>query len=195
MTRFLLASLLLCATPARSEDAKTPASPEIVKSVEEFVKAPVSDLPPDSIEGFLRVDPETLPKKLQGPYQARRLELYTLKQLVENKKKGMIRMMDKTCDVPQETKADSSGVYKAAGFGEITPDDVACAVDRTHCSEQELMCEFTLRETIDVDKKGKKKYHFFLNPNDPLMAIVTACRNNSGGQTNFFGAMTPTCTH
>lgn len=195
MTRLLLALLVPACSVFAADDAKPPASPEIVKSVDEFVKTPMSDLPPDAIEGFLRVDPSTLPKRLQEPYRSRRLELYTLKQMVDSKKKGMIRMMDKTCDVPEETNAATAGVLKGAGYGEITAEDVNCSMERTHCSEKELMCEFTLREVVEVAKGGKKKYRFFLHPNDPLMAIVTACRGNTGGQTNFFGAMTPTCTH
>lgn len=188
----LLLALWL-AVSARAE--KAPASPEIVKSVDEFVKTPTADLPPDAIEGFLKVDVETLPKKLQDAYRAKRLELYVLKQLADGKKKGMMRMPEKACDVPEETVAANAAVYKAAGLGEIESNEVECVQDRTHCSQRELMCEFTLRVVVEKDKKGNKRFRFFLSPNDPLMAIVAACRNVGGKDSNFFGSMTPSCLH
>jgi hypothetical protein len=171
------------------------ATPETIKGVEKFLKTPVNELPTESIEGFLRVDPNTLPAKLQDKYKARRIELYTLKQLAEGKKKGLMRMMDKTCNIPEETKGGSGGVYQAAGYNEIDGSEVDCASKRTGCSTQEMMCEFTLRLVIETDPKGKKKYRWFLNPRDPLMAIVTACRGGTGDNSNFFGGMTASCTH
>jgi hypothetical protein len=185
--------LLLAASPVRAGDK---ASPETVREVEAFLKVPTSDLPPGRIDAFLAIDLDSLPAKLQVPFKAKRVELYTLKQLAEGKKKGTIRTPDANCDVPKDAKSGQAKVLLMAGYEEITDDELSCVMSRTKCSERELMCEFSLQEVIElVGKKKEKRYRFFFHTRDPIMAVVGGCRGGNGQQTNFFGRGAPICSH
>jgi hypothetical protein len=191
MTSWLLALFLAGPAPAADADKAT------LKMVEFFIKAPVSELPPDHIEEFLAVDPDTLPKKLREPYKGKRLELYTLKQLSAGKKKGFFRMPEQDCAIPKDAKSNDIKALKFAGYEEIPEDEKDCVEKITHCNEHQLMCEFTLQIVIEtVGKKKKERVrHIFLHQNDPLMAVVAQCRAGVGGQTNFFGTLKPSCAH
>ena len=191
MTALLL--LLLASSPVL---AGGKASPETVKEVEAFLKAPTSELPPDKIDDFLAIDPDSLPAKLRTPFRAKRVELYTLKQLAEGKKKGTIRTPDADCSIPKDAKSGEAKILLMAGYSEITGDELDCVKSRTKCTERDLMCEFSLQEVVErVGKKKEIKYRFFFHERDPMMAVVAGCRGGTGGQTNFFGRGGPICSH
>lgn len=177
-----------------ASSAAAPATKDEVALVEKFLKLPTSELQPAAIDKFVTIDPETLPKKLRKPYQAKRVELYTLKQLGEGKKKGLIRTVPDDCAEPTDAGSKDGSVLLMAGYEEVQGDDVNCVMERTKCTEREMMCDFTLRIVVERKPKGKK-YRFFFHPNDPLMAIVAACRKSTGGQNNFFSSVTATCLH
>jgi hypothetical protein len=187
MIPLLLAALVL--SPARAAES----SQEDAALVEKFLKTDTADLPPGAIDHFMQVDPQSVPAKLRKKFEAKKFELLTLKQLAEGKKKGVIRTPEKNCAVPTEVKSNEARILLMAGYEEVTSDDVQCVMERTHCNEQQLMCEFTLQ--IVIEKKGaQKKYRFFFHPKDPIFAIIAACRKSTGGQNNFFSAMTATCS-
>jgi hypothetical protein len=180
---------------AEQAKAEAPAAKDTVELVKAFLQTPTEQLPPDFIPEFLGIDPETLPKKLQQPYLAKRLELYTLKQLVEGKKKGIVRMPDADCSIPKESKSDSAGVLKMAGYETITDDEERWVMDKTKCTERDLMCEFTLQVVNTKGKKpGSERRLLFLNPRDPIFALIGQYRAvGRQKQTNFFGIGSPTC--
>lgn len=191
----LLLFLLVLSGSASAAEAK--ADPETVKMVEAFVKAPTTDLPPEDIPDFLAVDPETLPKRLKESFAAKKLELYTLKQLAGGQKKGTVRTPDKECAVPKEAKSAKPGTLRMAGYTEITEMDEQCLIQRTQCSERELMCEFSLQILLEKgDPKEPPRRRYFLYPKDPIMSVVAACRNKgAGSQSSFFGIGQPLCSH
>lgn len=169
------------------------------KFVQEFLKIPVADLQADEIEDYLTIDPKTLPKRLQKPYEARKFELFTLRHLAMSKTHGLIRTPDKDCAIPTEVKSTDPIMIKRAGYVEIGEDEEQYLMDKTKCSERELMCETTLQIVIIKDAKtGKaKKARYFIYPNDPIMPLIAGYRQGRevGGSTNFFGQPTMLCSH
>ena len=162
--------------------------------VKAFIKAPTSSLPPDSIERFISVDGAVLPKKLRRPYEAKKLELQTLRNISRSRKRGMMRTPEADCSAPPESRGRTAGLLKLAGFEEISEEEEAFLMKETKCTEEELMCEFSL--TAAVEKKGKRKIlRYFLHENDVLFALVGKFRAGPRGDTNFFGIPRPTCYH
>lgn len=180
--------------PAEAK-AEAPASKDTVELVQAFLDTPIEELPPEFVPDFLAVDPDTLPKNLQQPYLAKRLELYTLKQIVESKKKGIVRMPEADCAMTKEAKSDSSGVLKMAGYEEISDDEELWLMRQTRCTEHDLMCEFTLQVvTTKAKKASPARKSMFLHPKDPMFALVAQYRQvGRVKQTNFFGIGFPTC--
>jgi hypothetical protein len=70
---------------------------------------------------------------------------------------------------------------------------VDCVETRTKCTEEDLICEFTLNVTVKQAKSGPRK-RFFIHSKDPLMTKVAECRGKGGGQTNFFGSSGVGCS-
>lgn len=179
--------------PAAAEGAVPAADQE--KLVKAFLDTPTAELPPDLVPEFLAVDPLTLPKKMRQPYAAKRLELYTLKQIVDGKKRGTVRMPVEDCSIEKESKAESAKILLMAGFALITEDEEKFVMDKTQCTERDLMCEFSL-QIVRVEATKKKPAHrlLFMHPRDPLFALVGQYREvGRVKQTNFFGVAGPVC--
>ena len=203
MTGAILAALLALpwAGTARSEDVSQAApaaagvlDADTLEMVEAFLKLPAEQLPAAYIPRFLAVDPAALPKKLRRPYEARRLELYSLKQLGQTRKKGNILLPDDHCEAPKEAKSQDIAVLKMAGYVEITEDEEIWLTQRTRCTEQDMLCEFTLQildEKVGSGKKARPRRRYFLFCHvgcDPLMVLVGVHREHiNDPNTNFFG--------
>ncbi|MBI5241330.1 MAG: hypothetical protein HY926_12730 [Elusimicrobia bacterium] len=202
MARSLWPALLILSLPAAAWagalaelKAEAPAADDKVKLVQAFLDMPTAELPADLVPEFLAVDPATLPEKLREPFAAKRLELYALKQIVGGKKRGAVRMPEENCAIEKEAKADSARILMMAGFGPITEDEERFVMDKTNCTERDLMCEFSL-QIVGVKAAKKKPAHrlLFLHLRDPLMALVGQYREMGRvKQTNFFGIGGPVC--
>jgi hypothetical protein len=179
--------------------AAPPGQQDDVKFAETFVATPVDALTPAAIGRFMRLDAKALPPKLRLKHEARRVELQALRQLSESKKKGLIRSPEKDCAIPAEAKSDEASPLTMAGFSEIQEDEEQMLLEKTQCTERDLMCESSLQIVVLRDKKTNKitGRRLFLYPSDPLMALVAAYRSsrNVGGNTNFFGRPNVLCTH
>lgn len=198
----MAAALLAGAAPAWARHKAKPSAADAgtadaddVKLVRLFLKLPTADLPEEAVPHFLEIDPETLPKKLREPYKGKRLELYTLKQMADNKKKGLIRSPDPACEQVQQAKSQDIAALRLAHYEEISVQDELCLEKQTHCTERGMMCEFSLQIVDEKKKKGKLR-HYFLYPGDPLAVLLIPCRPGTkvGGNSNFFSAMKPSCT-
>ncbi len=184
-----LALWLAPSLPAASPAALDRDTLDMVKA---FLQIPTESLPPEHIPRFLAVDPAALPAKLRRPFRAKRLELHALKRIADGRKKGAARAPAPDCAIDQEAASGAPGILAMAGFVEISEDEERHLMQRTRCSERELMCEFTLQ--IAAGKKGSGR-RLFLQPKDPLMALVGEYRQfGRVKQTNFFGASGPQCT-
>ena len=195
LSRALIASIILAVSAAAAEPKPEKLDPDTLAMVEAFLKRPLSELPAQHIDRFVAVDPLSLPLRLRAKYEARRLELFTLKSLAAGKKKGTVRMPEKDCAIPDDTRArGGAAIYKMAGYMELFEDEVEHLKGRTKCTEPELMCEFSLRIVVETRNK-RKDIKYFLHVKDPLSALVAEYRSQRRSrQTNFFGTMAPTCT-
>lgn len=198
LTPALLRALIAAITLAGSAAEPKKLDADTLEMVESFLKLPIEKMPPDHIGRFVAVRSEQLPEKLRKKFEARKLELHTLKQLAANKKRGYVRSPEKDCAVPDDTKGGSVGVYKQAGYSVIEEDEADFLIKRTKCTMEELMCEFTLRVSVEkkLVKGVEKKFRtFMLHDRDPLYALLAEYRTaGESRNTNFFGGMVPTCT-
>lgn len=200
----MLPLILLAALAASTAPAAAPASTETVHLVELFLKAPIDQLPPESLERLLGLDPESLPKKLRRPYQARSLEIQSLKHMADRKKKGSVLTPEDKCEVPKPAKSQDVKVLMGAGYQEITDEEERWLTQKTRCTEHDMLCEFTLQILDEQRGTGKKKTverRYFLYCRgascDPLMILVGVHRAGAKApQSNFFGVQSsPICSH
>lgn len=185
-----LAAGLCAAAPAKK------AAPEVLKLVNYFLETPTGNLAPEAVESFLAVDPDSLPKKLRNRYQSKRIELLALKHTTErNARKGNFRIHDENCAPPPGSKGTDPAVFRAGGFWEeIREEEESFLLRETSCSEEDLMCEFSLQIALEKDRKGRVVRRYFLHPNDPLMAYIATFRSGKGtGNTKFLGLGGPNC--
>ncbi len=190
-------ALILVAALAATKPCYAALDSQTEKELPRFVKMSVSDMNPDYIEHMLSIDPADVPAKHRKAFDAKRLELYTMKQLGEGKRKGTIRMPDKACSVPKEAKSEDIKVLQMAGYLEIYENEMVYLETNTHCTERQMACEFSL-QVVHEHVPGKKEVRtrYFLHSKDPLMALVGQYRESGGHHdTNFFGQNTfPQCS-
>jgi hypothetical protein len=179
--------------PAASQPA--PLDPDTMDMVKAFLKMPTEQLPVEHIPKFLAVDPEALPANLRQRFVAKKVELYTLKQLADGRKRGAVRMPEENCAAPKDSKSSMIGILHMAGYVDITEDEEKFVEDHTHCTENDLMCEFTLQIVVErVGKKKEPRRTLLLHVKDPLMTLVGQYRDQGREkQTNFFGMMGVSC--
>ena len=192
MTRALLL-LALLAGPCRAEPDH-----DTLKMVEVFVQTPVADLPSEHIDEFLAVDAGTLPKKLREPYQRRKLELMTLKQLSHAKKKGILIASDDKCEIPHEAKSGEIKMLKYVGYQEIAVDEKEWVEKKTKCTEHQMLCDFTLQIVDEKKRPPRRRYFLYCKSAacDPLYVLIGTYRAKIRGEsTKFFGSGGPSCTH
>jgi hypothetical protein len=162
--------------------------PDTLEMVKAFLKMPTKELPAEHVPKFLAVDPEALPKPLRKPFQAKRIELYTLKQLADGKKRGSVRMPEANCDIPKDTRSTSAATLRMAGYEEIEELEEDYVMQQTKCTEHDMMCEFTLQILmLPKSKNGGKTRLLFLYDEDPLFALVAQYRQHGQSSTHFFG--------
>ncbi|MCX5795016.1 MAG: hypothetical protein NTY77_05950 [Elusimicrobia bacterium] len=194
MRRAIGAAALLAVFLGLAPAAAWSLDPDTMEMVKAFVKMPTSELPADSIPRFLAVDPAELPAKLRKSFLAKRVELYTLKQLADGKKRGGVRMPEADCAVPKEGQSDSAEILLLAGYEEINDLEEDYVLQVTKCTEHDLMCEFSLQVLAQPKgKKGGPRRRLFLHQNDPAFALVGLFRQHGKASTHFFGVGGVSC--
>lgn len=193
MPSIFLAALL--AAPAVSAPVKTAeksAASDDEKFVDYFLKTDTGELNPALIPRFMALDLEKIPAKKRDGVAVKRLELKALRKSAEAKTKPPIRRagaepLDK-CAV-EEGGPDILQKLRIGGFVEITDSEERFVMEKTKCTECELVEEFTLTRVAvhkDPKKKGRPEGHIFLHSKDVLMALVAQYRDGGKGGTNFF---------
>lgn len=182
--------------------APVPADTETVKLVEEWTAAPVAELPPEEIDDFLKIDPESLPASLRPRYQGRALELRTLRHLAAGRRKGAVRIPEEDCAAPKEAKGENIQQLKLAGYQEIMEAEAQYLLKNTKCTERQLQCEFSVTFLQEKDegvgprrRVAAARRRSFIHPRDPLMALIMELRTHGRRRnTDFFGLSSfPTC--
>ena len=176
------------------------ASSKQIKLVDYFLKTPTKNLNPDLVPDFLAVGEKNLPRSLRQGYVSKVMELYALRDVARGKKEGLvrtpndsspscrefhirkgIRMYSSMFSKPLFQGKDIPGIIRLlhmAYFSEISSDYLPCVKKRTQCTQQDMVCDFTL--TILSIKKGKRRaYRYFIYQNDPLGAVSSLCSHPS----------------
>ena len=182
-------ALILAAATAAANPCYAALDAQTAKEIPRFVKLDVGSMTPEYIQHMLAVNDDDVPVKYRKAFQAKKLQLYSMRQLGEGERKGTIRMPDNDCSIPKEAKSSDTGMLKMAGYTEITEDEELYLEKNTRCSQREMMCEFSL-QVVHQHTAGRKEVRtrFFLMPQDPLMALVIEYRQKGGSHdTPFFG--------
>ncbi len=185
------------------------ASKDQVKLVEYFLKTPTKNLNPDMVPAFLSVGSQNLPKKLREKYTAKVMELYSLRKTAEGKKEGFIRTPDDSSPQCREFRVKKglrmySSVFpkdlikgksvpeimrmlRLGHFARLSGQYMPCLQKKTQCTEQDMVCGFTLNILSAKKGKGRRNY-YFIYENDPLGVAYSLCeRPGVGKNTHFFG--------
>ena len=186
--------LLLLAAPAFADDAG-PDEETRIKTVRYMLKTPLDEASPTVVAAFLKLDPETLPANLRQKARAKQMEVEAIVKIHKGKKKGPFRFPDSKC-VPKryEGQRGVDVMKMIMGNTEVEPDEVDYIRLKTNCSEDQLICEFSLNVVV-INRPGKPPLQrYFLMDSDPIMAIVAEKRGGGGSAgNNYFGALKPSC--
>lgn len=190
----LLALLLLLACPAFAAD-DGPDEETKIKMVKYMLKTPLDEANPDLVAGFMKLDPDTLPANLRTKARGKQMEIDAIVKIHKGKKKGPFRFPDPKC-VPKRYEGQSGvNVMKMIqGNNEVEPDEVDYIRLKTNCSEDQLMCEFSLNIVV-ITRPGKPPLQrYFLMEADPIMALVAEKRGGGASAgNNYFQALKPSC--
>lgn len=193
----LCAGLLLqpaAAGAARAADAGT-ASAEQVQLTQVVLRTPTAELDPTLAGAFLKLDPETLPRKWRSKARGKQLELNALIRVAEGKKKGVIRVIgSEECKPPRPAPADIP-MMMMLGFIEAEEWAVGAAGVQTDCTELDMQCQFSLH-IVEMGKKAKPPRRYFFQEKDFMLFIVRMKEKSlEAKQTGFFGTGFLKCQH
>ena len=192
MMTLLLAAWMACAVPVCAAEIDAETDRQIVEYV---LKTPTPDLDPKLAGRFLALDAAAMPTKKREKARAKQMELQTLLKISKGEKKSGIRWISAgSCTAKRYTPADI-GPLLMAGFLEVEEDAVDYVDKKTNCTEDDLICEFTLSVVLVPRKKGPPLKRYLLHSHDPINALMAEYRGGAGGQTNFFGRGVFTCNH
>lgn len=184
------------------------ASSDQIKLVKYFLKTPTKNLNPDLVPDFLAVGEKNVPSKLRQGYVSKVMELYALRNVAEGNKQGFVRTPDDSAPSCREfhvkkgirmySSVFSKHLMKGHSFPEIvrlmrlghfsrlSSDYMPCLRQKTKCSQQDMVCNFTL-SVVSVKKGKNRRYYYFIYGNDPLAVVYSLCTHPGlGKNTNFF---------
>lgn len=172
------------------------ASPEQVQLTDIVLKTPTGELDPALAGAFLKLDTDTLPKKLRSKARGKQFELNALIKVAQGKKMGSIRPIGADqCTPPKPKPEDIPMMTGFLGFVEVTEWGVAAAGSQTECTELDMQCQFSLH-IVDMGPKAKPPRRYFFQEKDPMKTIVEMKEKNiDAKQTQFFGTGFLKCQH
>ena len=217
MRRLIFVTLCVLAT-LMSSSAFASTDKKTLALVDYFLATPLIKIKASLVPEFLAIDPKTLPQKLRTKYESKRLELYALKKAAAGIKEGFVRnpnTADSHCkeitlrngvtfytsNFPEEvihgmTLSHLLLALNLAHFIEVPESEIPCVQQKTQCSQEDMVCDFTL--SVLAVKKGKReRLRYFLFEHDVLGEVVALCRSPGlGRNTNFFSEKpNPICSH
>ena len=188
----------LCAPGLARAKAKKHES-KATALVELFLKTPVDQLPADEVDEFMAVDAQKLPERLRGPCEAKKAQLRALRKVYELENGGGPRSgapAPKGCSAPLEGGEALVQYLGKAGFALITRQEKDWLAANTHCTQKQMMCEFSLTVVQRKAKdKRKPKTWYLLHAKDPLYMLVGMKRQGQvrQGSGSFGESSFPTC--
>lgn len=188
-----LALVLLLAAPVLAAESG-PDEATRVKIAEYMLKTPMNEADPTLVSGFMKLDPDSLPKKMRDKVRGKQMEIDAVVKIHNGKKKGPFRF-PATCQPKVYEGPEGMRLMKMImGNAEIESDEEEYLELKGNCTEEQLMCEFSLNVVL-MKRPGKPPLkRYFLMEQDPLMAWVAEKRGGGASAGNqYFQEMKPSC--
>jgi len=187
----LLLVFLCLAVPAFADG---PDEATKIKMVEYMLKTPMNEANPDLVAGFMKLDPETLPKKLRDKARGKQMEIDAIVKLHKGKKKGPFRF-PVACEIKRYEGPEGIRIMNyIIGNEEIAWEEEEYIEKKANCTEEQLICEFSLNIVLMKRKDKPPLKRYFLMGQDPLMALVAEKRAGGASAGNaYFQELKPTC--
>jgi len=188
-------ALFLClagfAVPAKAEG---PDEATRIKIAEYMLKTPMSEADPTLVSGFMKLDTSTLPKKIRDKARAKQMEIDAVVKIHAGKKKGPFRFPVSCQPKIYEGEEGLRAMKMIIGNEEIAQEEEEYLELKGNCTEDQLMCEFSLNIVL-IKRPGKPPLkRYYLMQQDPLMAWLAEKRGGGASAGNkYFQEMKPSC--
>jgi len=142
----------------------------------------------------MKLDPETLPKKIRDKTRAKQMEIDAVVKIHDGKKKGPFRFPSPTCTPKRYGPEGVRIMAMIMGNEEIAWEEEEYLELKGNCTEDQLICEFSLNVVV-IPRKGQPPLkRFYLMVQDPLMAWVAEKRGGGASVGNrYFQELKPSC--
>lgn len=190
-----LALILCLAGSAAAAEPSGPDEATRIKIVEYMLKTPMNEADPALVSGFMKLDAAALPKKLRDKALAKQLEIDAVVRIHNGKKKGPFRFPSPACTPKRYRGPDGVRIMGLIMSNtEIEWEEEDYIEKKSDCTEDQLICEFSLNVVL-IERKGKPPLkRFYLMENDPLMAFVAEKRGGGASAGNrYFQELKPSC--
>ncbi|MDO8756567.1 MAG: hypothetical protein Q7J64_01020 [Elusimicrobiota bacterium] len=187
----LLLWLVAFAAPAPAEELDEETR---VKIAQYMLKTPLDEADPTLVSGFMKIDTSTLPKKLREKARARQMEIDAVVKIHKGKKKGPFRF-PVSCEIKRYEGAEGIRIMGLIiGNTEITQEEEEYLELKGNCTEEQLICEFSLNVVLIKRKDKPTLRRYFMMEQDPLMAWVAEKRGGGASAGNqYFQELKPSC--
>lgn len=174
-------------------DSPGPDEATRIKVVEYMLKTPMNEANPDLVAGFMAIDTTTLPKKLQDKARGKQMEISAIVKIHKGKKKGPFRFP--TACQPKRYGPEGVRIMgMIMGNEEIAFEEEEYIELKTGCTEDQLMCEFSLNVVVIPRPGTSPLRRFYLMSADPIMALVAEKRGGGASVGNsYFQELKPSC--
>lgn len=189
-----LALCLFLAAPAYADETSGPDEATRVKIVQYMLKTPLNEANPTLVSGFMKLDAQSLPVKLRDKTRAKQLEIDAVVKIHKGKKKGPFRF-PAGCEIKRYEGPEGIRIMgMISGNVEIDGAEEDYIEKKTNCTEDNLLCEFSLNIVLMKRKDKPPLKRYFIMDRDPLMALVAEKRGGGASAGNlYFQELKPSC--
>lgn len=189
-----LALIMCLAGYAAAADSTGPDEKTRIKMVEYMLKTPMNEADPALVAGFMKLDTLSLPKKLQDKARAKQMEIDAIVKIHNGKKKGPFRF-PAACEIKRYEGPEGIRIMGyIIGNEEIAIEEEEYIELKGNCTEDQLLCEFSLNIVLMKRKDKPPLKRYFLMSQDPLMAFVAEKRGGGASVGNkYFAELKPSC--
>ena len=194
MTMKVFALILCLAGFSAAADSSGPDEKTRIKIAEYMLKTPMNEADPALVAGFMKLDAEALPKKMRDKVRGKQMEIDAIVKIHNGKKKGPFRF-PVACEIKRYEGPEGMRIMgMIIGNEEIATEEEEYIELKTNCTEDQLMCEFSLNIVMVKRKDKPPLKHYFMMSQDPMMAIVAEKRGGGGSAGNkYFQELKPSC--
>lgn len=190
----ILALILCLVSHAVAADSSGPDEATRIKIAEYMLKTPMNEADPGLVSGFMKLDTLTLPPKLRDKARAKQMEIDAIVKIHNGKKKGPFRF-PAACEIKRYEGPEGIRIMgMIIGNEEIAGEEEEYIELKANCTEEQLICEFSLNIVLMKRKDKPPLKRYFLMSQDPLMALVAEKRGGGGSAGNkYFQELKPSC--